>query len=78
MSQNPTSTKLEKSTLPPIPWAEVSLDKWNDWKWQMANRLNTVEDFSQFIDLTENEIKGLSAQGIFLGKYEPVRHNRGT
>lgn len=48
------------SALAAALWADVPADKWNDWRWQLAHRLNTVEDFANFINLTSEEIKGLT------------------
>ena len=28
-------------------YADVPDEKWNDWRWQLSNRLNTAEDFEQ-------------------------------
>jgi lysine 2,3-aminomutase len=39
--------------------------QWNDWRWQMTHRLRTVDDFARFVDLTPEEIEGLSAPGRF-------------
>jgi len=50
---------------PPGIWADVPLEKWNDWRWQLAHRLNTVEELSRVIQLTPEEIEGLSAPGRF-------------
>jgi lysine 2,3-aminomutase len=50
---------------PPHPWEGVPVEKWNDWRWQLSHRLNTVEELSQVIDLTPEEIAGLSASGRF-------------
>ncbi|KAA3645060.1 MAG: KamA family radical SAM protein [Chloroflexi bacterium] len=50
---------------PPTPWEDVPMEKWNDWRWQLSHRLNTVEDFSPILNLTEDEIAGLSAPGAF-------------
>jgi lysine 2,3-aminomutase len=50
---------------PPHPWQDISLEQWTDWRWQMSNRLNTVKDFGEFINLTESEKEALSAQHIF-------------
>ena len=25
-------------------WADVPDEKWNDWKWQLSNRVNDLED----------------------------------
>ncbi|MBN1874905.1 MAG: lysine 2,3-aminomutase [Anaerolineae bacterium] len=47
------------------PWQEVSNEQWSDWRWQMTHRLRSVEDFAQIINLTPQEIAGLSAPGKF-------------
>ncbi len=49
----------------PALWADVPDEKWNDWRWQMSNRLNSLEELQQVIDLTDEEIEGLSAEGKF-------------
>ena len=51
---------------PPHPWDDVPLSQWQDWRWQLSHRLNTVEDFARVIRLTPDEIEGLSAPGIFV------------
>lgn len=53
------------SDKPPHPWEDVAPEKWLDWRWQMAHRLRTVEDFAQVIELTPEEEEGLSAPGRF-------------
>jgi lysine 2,3-aminomutase len=50
---------------PPHPWEDVPFDRWNDWRWQLAHRLNTVEELSQVIHLTPDEVAGLSAPHHF-------------
>lgn len=40
-------------------------EQWNDWRWQLSNRLNSVEDFEKVFPLTESEKKALSSQGLF-------------
>jgi lysine 2,3-aminomutase len=47
------------------PWADVPDEQWNDWRWQMAHRINSREEFARFIDLTESEITGLDAPSKF-------------
>lgn len=37
----------------------VSDEQWNDWKWQVRNRIETVEDLKKYINLTEEEEKGI-------------------
>jgi len=39
----------------PAPWQDVSQEKWEDWRWQIANRVTTVEQLSQIINLTNEE-----------------------
>lgn len=40
----------------PIPlWANVTPAQWNDWRWQMQNRVSTVEQLRQIINLTAEE-----------------------
>ena len=46
-------------------FADVPDEKWNDWHWQLSNRLNSVEDFEKVLDLTDSERKALSSPGLF-------------
>lgn len=41
----------------------VSDEKWNDWKWQIANRISTYEEISKFLDLKVEEKKAMEKQG---------------
>ena len=34
--------------------------EWKDWKWQVRNRIETVEDLKKYINLTEEEEKGIT------------------
>jgi lysine 2,3-aminomutase len=36
-------------------WQDVEEDAWNDWRWQVANRITTVGELDQVIHLTEQE-----------------------
>jgi lysine 2,3-aminomutase len=69
MDQEKETQELEEppgcSVAPPQPWEAVPLEKWRDWRWQLANRLNTVEELGKVIHLTEEEIEGLSAPERF-------------
>lgn len=49
----------------PKLWADVPDDKWDDWRWQLSNRLNSVEDLAKVINLTQDEIDGLNAPDKF-------------
>ena len=46
-------------------YADVPAEKWNSWRWQLSNRINTVEEFGKVLPLTESERKALSASNIF-------------
>ncbi|MEL7674217.1 MAG: lysine 2,3-aminomutase [Chloroflexota bacterium] len=49
----------------PALWAGVPDAQWDDWRWQLAHRLNSVEELAQIIRLTPEEIEGLTADGKF-------------
>ena len=49
----------------PAFWADVPDEKWDDWRWQLANRLNSYEELAQIITLTPEEIEGLTADDKF-------------
>jgi lysine 2,3-aminomutase len=36
-------------------WQDVEDAEWNDWRWQVANRVTTVDQLDQVINLTEEE-----------------------
>ncbi|MCL1983185.1 MAG: lysine 2,3-aminomutase [Clostridiales bacterium] len=36
-------------------WKDVTDEQWNDWKWQVTNRLTTVEQIAQVVNLTAQE-----------------------
>ena len=42
-------------------WKNVSQQDWDDWRWQVANRIQTVEMLSQVIHLTEEQRAGVVA-----------------
>ena len=46
-------------------YADVPEDKWNDWRWQMSNRLNTVGELANVLDLSESERKALESKNLF-------------
>ena len=69
-----TITEIEKDEPPEPPPPSRALEierhaipdaQWNDWRWQLANRLNSVDDLAQIINLTPEEIEGLSADNKF-------------
>jgi lysine 2,3-aminomutase len=46
-------------------YADIPDEKWNNWRWQLSNRINTVEEFDKVIPLTSSERKALSAPDLF-------------
>jgi lysine 2,3-aminomutase len=46
-------------------YADVPDEKWNNWRWQLSNRINTPAEFEKIIPLTEHERKALSAAHLF-------------
>ena len=41
-------------------FANVSESDWNDWKWQVRNRIETLEDLKKYVTLTPEEEDGVS------------------
>lgn len=46
-------------------------EKWNDWRWQLSHRLNTITDFEKLFPLTASERKALSTSGLFRVEITP-------
>ncbi len=46
-------------------YKDVPDEKWNDWRWQLSHRLNSLEDFEPVLDLTEGERKALFQKRLF-------------
>jgi lysine 2,3-aminomutase len=46
-------------------YKDVPDEKWNDWRWQLSNRLNSVEDMEKIMPLSESERKALQTSGLF-------------
>ncbi len=44
---------------------DVPEEKWNDWRWQLSHRLNSVDEIEKVIHLTASERKALSSPGLF-------------
>lgn len=39
-------------------WTDVPDAQWDDWRWQLSHRLNSLEELSQIINLTPEEVEG--------------------
>ena len=46
-------------------WADVPDAQWDDWRWQLSNRVNDLADIERILDLTDEERDGLSAPDKF-------------
>ncbi len=46
-------------------YADIPDEKWNNWRWQLSNRINTVEEFDKVLALTDSEREALSTPGLF-------------
>jgi len=58
------SKRIFSSKRAPI-YADVPNEKWDSWRWQLSNRINTVDEFEKVIKLTDSERKALSSAGLF-------------
>ena len=64
---------------PPAPWAptaagpkprapfyaDVPDEQWDDWRWQLSNRVNDLETFARILELSDEEREGLGAPDKF-------------
>ena len=41
-------------------FGDVTDEQWNDWKWQVRNRIETVEDLKKYLPLTAEEEAGIN------------------
>ena len=46
-------------------WADVPDERWDDWRWQLSNRVNTAEEIGRVLNLTDDERAGLSSPDKF-------------
>lgn len=46
-------------------YQDIPDEDWNDWHWQLRNRLNSIEDLEKVFPLTESERKALSSRDLF-------------
>ena len=56
---------IQSQTPRPLVWADVPDEKWNDWRWQLSHRVNHLEVLETFINLTPEEVEGISAENKF-------------
>ena len=41
-------------------FAQVPAEDWNDWHWQVAHRVETLEDLKKYLSLTPEEEEGVA------------------
>ncbi len=46
-------------------YRDVPDEQWNNWRWQLSNRLNTADEIGRVINLTQDEHQALSATHLF-------------
>ena len=40
-------------------------EQWDDWRWQLSNRVNDLETFARILELSDEEREGLGAPDKF-------------
>ena len=40
-------------------WKDVSKEQWDDWHWQVAHRITSLDDLKQVVELSESEEEGI-------------------
>ena len=53
-------------------YEDVPDEKWNDWRWQLSNRVNDLEEIERILELTDDEREGLSAPDKFRSTSRPI------
>jgi lysine 2,3-aminomutase len=60
------NTQTQPTTRTCAPkWYDIPDEKWFDWRWQLANRLNSAEELGEVIHLTDSEKQALNTEGLF-------------
>ena len=62
---NPTQPEEPPGRTRKSPWYLLPDANWQDWRWQMAHLLTKKEDFSEFLQLTSDEILAFNSPGLF-------------
>jgi lysine 2,3-aminomutase len=59
MLNTPPMTLNQTGTPRPAVYATIPDEQWNDWRWQLKHRLNSLEELSAVLELTPDEIAGI-------------------
>ncbi len=66
MSESETTKPITDPVHTRAPyWQDVPDEEWMNWRWQMANRLNSAEELGKVVNLTDSEKRALSTKGLF-------------
>ncbi|OGL39319.1 MAG: lysine 2,3-aminomutase [Candidatus Schekmanbacteria bacterium GWA2_38_9] len=57
-SDRPIASEIEK-VIKASYWKDVPDEEWNNWQWQIKNRLTAIEDLSRIIELSDEELAEL-------------------
>ncbi len=57
------SSNVEFRSHAPGFWKDVPEDKWNDWKWQLRNRVTKLEQLEEHLSLSADERAGVILSG---------------
>ncbi|MEM9399989.1 MAG: KamA family radical SAM protein [Verrucomicrobiota bacterium] len=44
----------------PGHWNHINHEQWNDWRWQLRNRIHTLEQLEEYMELTPEEKAGVA------------------
>src|SRR4029450_3564566 len=44
-------------------WLDTAREVWNDWKWQLRNRITTLAQLEKYLELSEEERSGVLLSG---------------
>ena len=56
--QRSTRNEYAVSRRAPL-WADVPAAQWDDWRWQLSHRLNSLDELASIINLTPEEVEGI-------------------
>src|SRR5512135_3456918 len=59
--REPNKTAPEEDHPPPNPWKEATDEEWDDWRWQLRNRITQAEQLRLLINLNEEEVAAIEA-----------------
>ncbi len=48
-----------------VLYKDIPDSQWNDWRWQLSHRLNSLEEIEKVLELSSSEKKALERKGLF-------------